>query len=77
MANCYAGCKGTDGTGRTKGAHRLGSKSATGLAQTFRTFAEVTVRKDGSGTISVRRGDKTYKLTINPESEGLEVAFVD
>lgn len=70
MANTYAGCRGEDRT-RVKEDHRLGSESATGVAQTYVTFATAHVRKDGSGYIRVSR-QANYGAPI-PDNAKLDV----
>jgi hypothetical protein len=54
MAACYAEAEGRDTT-RVKTVHRLGSRQAVGRAQTWRTFAVVTVYADGSTFVEVKR----------------------
>jgi len=54
MAKTIARATGSDKT-RDKETHRLGSKSASVEAATWRTFARAVVWKDGSGSISVTR----------------------
>lgn len=54
MAATIAYCIGVDSS-RRKEDHRLGSMSATGKAQTWRTFTECHVNRDGSGYVIVRR----------------------
>lgn len=72
MAKCYAGCRGEDKT-RVKEDHRLGSVAAKAWAQTFKTFAECYVKADGSGYVTVRRGDKVIREFIfGPEDEGVK-----
>jgi hypothetical protein len=67
MAATIAVCTGEDRT-RTKEAHRLGSRSATGRANTWRTFATAHVRHDGSGYIEIRRDDMTvHYFEFGPE----------
>ena len=74
MANTYAGARGYD-KNRTKDTHRLGSEEAVGYAQTYDTFAECGVRKDGRGYLLVRRNGKEFIVNFNPESEPLEVSI--
>ena len=58
MANTIAIAEGHD-TNRTKRTTRLGSHSATGRADTWRTFTTCTVNADGSGFITVVRDGVT------------------
>ena len=68
MAATIATATGEDQT-RTKKAHRLGSRSATGEAATWNTFATAHVRRDGSGYITVRRDGRTlHAFEFGPES---------
>ena len=60
MAKCYAGCRGSDRT-RVKEAHRLGSVSAEGFAQTYKTFAKCVVHADGSGNVRVEQNGKVIR----------------
>jgi hypothetical protein len=67
MAATIAVCT-TEDTTRTKETHRLGSRSATGRANTWRTFTTAHVRRDGSGYIQVRRDDMTvHYFEFGPE----------
>ena len=67
MAATYAEAIGVDSS-RTKTTHRFGSKRAIGKAQTFRTFAEVVVEKDGSVYVSVKRdGILLHEWSCGPE----------
>lgn len=54
MAATIAKCFGIDST-RRKEASRLGSLASTAQANTWRTFTECHVNKDGSGYVIVRR----------------------
>ena len=60
MAACIAKCTGHDSC-RVKQEHRLGSVSATGEANTWRTFSTAHVNRDGSGYISVERDGKILR----------------
>ena len=55
MAATIAKAIGYTQQGRTSEATRLGSGSAEGQANTWRTFATVYIRPDGSGEVEVRR----------------------
>ena len=69
MAATIAKCVGND-TNRAKTASRLGSQSATGQANTWRTFTTCYVERDGSGYVRVVRGGKTlHEFTFGPEGE--------
>ena len=57
MAATIARATGYDNT-RHKVTHRLGSQSALAEANTWHTFAEAYVSRDGSGYIRVTRGGK-------------------
>lgn len=57
MAATRASCAG-EGTTRVTTASRLGSQSATGYADTYRTFTLCHVRRDGSGYVRVTRDGK-------------------
>ena len=54
MANTIAIARGYDSS-RVKEATRLGSREAQAEANTWRTFAKVVVRADGSGYVVVKR----------------------
>ena len=58
MANTIAHCVGIDHSGRVKSDHRLGSNSARGEANTWRTFTTAFVAADGSGFVKVERDGK-------------------
>jgi hypothetical protein len=75
MAATIAECTGQDST-RVKTAHKLGSRSATGRAATYTTFAECHVNADGSGYIQVERtmpvyGVQRIHIPFGPESSTL------
>lgn len=57
MAACMAIATGCDSS-RVKEAHKLGSKSATGEANTWRTFSKTFIQADGSGFSEVKRDGK-------------------
>jgi hypothetical protein len=68
MAATIARATGHDRS-RSKETHRLGSEWADASAATWRTFATVTVRKDGSGVVSVIRDNSPiHAFTFGPES---------
>ena len=73
MAATIATATGSDRT-RVKEAHRLGSESATGRANTWVTFATAHVNRDGSGYVMVKRdGDNLYhRFEFGPETDGTE-----
>jgi hypothetical protein len=55
---------------RVKRTHRLGSRQARGEANTWRTFAQVTIMPDGSGYVTVERdGVKLIDKEWGPEDE--------
>ena len=54
MAKTIAYAYGLDAS-RTKSAHRLGSRAAETRAATWRTFATVHMRADGSGWFQLMR----------------------
>ena len=58
---------------RVKETHRLGSQSATGQANTWRTFTTCHVNADGSGYVQVIRDGKCIH-GHNFEAEGEVVA---
>ncbi|KKN99015.1 hypothetical protein LCGC14_0142600 [marine sediment metagenome] len=60
MAKCRARAFGYDAN-RCKGSSRLGSQSATGKADTWRTFSSTTINADGSGSFEVKRDGKVLK----------------
>lgn len=68
MANTIAVCTGTDSDGRQKETSRLGSYSATGNANTWRTFTTCHVNADGSGWVLVQRSGQTlHRFEFGPE----------
>jgi hypothetical protein len=70
MAATIATATGHDRS-RSKATHRLGSEWADATAATWRTFATVTVRKDGSGVVSViRDGTTIHAFDFGPEPTG-------
>lgn len=72
MAATIARAIGEDSS-RTKEATRLGSRSATGEANTWRTFASVTTRADGSGYVEVKRdGVVIHRAEWDPECAPVE-----
>ena len=67
MAATIAIAIGADAS-RRKETHRLGSQHATGQANTWRTFSECHVNRDGSGYVIVRRdGVILHQRTGGPE----------
>ncbi len=69
MAQCIAKCIGSDQS-RDKPAHKLGSVSARGEANTWSTFATAFVKKDGSGYIEVTRdGKKMHRFEFPAEGD--------
>ena len=67
MAATIAKAFGYD-SARVKETHRLGSRAARCVAATWRTFAYVTVHRDGSGSVEVRRdGNVLHVFTFGPE----------
>lgn len=67
MAATIATATGHD-RARTKETHRLGSEAAEVVAATWRTFVTATVRKDGSGQVSIRRdGRQIHFFDFGPE----------
>jgi hypothetical protein len=69
MAATMAICIGEDSS-RVKQDHRLGSRMATGKAQTWRTFAVCTVMADGSGYVQVsQNGVLLGRITFGPEDQ--------
>lgn len=69
MAATIAKATGYD-SNRTKEAHRLGSIAAVGQANTWRTFAEAYIEKDGSGYVRVTRDGKLLHCwAFGPESK--------
>ena len=69
MAATIAHARGYDKSGRVKETHRLGSMASEAEAATYRTFAIVHVRRDGSGEVQVKRdGRVIHAWTFGPES---------
>lgn len=67
MAATIATAYGIDRS-RTKEAHRLGSQAARCQAATWRTFADVSVNADGSGSVEVKRdGVVIHSFEFGPE----------
>jgi hypothetical protein len=67
MANTIAKAHGLDST-RTKSTQRLGSQSATGEANIWRTFSKIHINKDGSGIFQLKRDDNViYIYKWGPE----------
>ena len=58
MANTIAIASGSDKS-KTKEVHRLGSKSSTGKANTWKTFSTTHVNSDGSGWFKLERNGTT------------------
>jgi DNA integrity scanning protein DisA with diadenylate cyclase activity len=68
MAATIAYATGGDST-REKVAHRLGSRYASGSAQTWHSKATATIRADGSGTLALyRNGSLVVEVSFDPES---------
>jgi len=68
MANTIAKAYGSDST-RVKETHRLGSRSAMGEANTWRTFTTCFVASDGSGYVRVIRDGKViHEYQFGPEA---------
>jgi hypothetical protein len=68
MANTIARCIGKDRV-RVKEAHRLGSESSRGEANTWRTFATCEVSADGSGYVRVQRDNIIlHQFEFGPEA---------
>jgi hypothetical protein len=57
MAKTIAKAHGND-KNRCKETHRLGSKSSTGEANTWRTFSKTHINADGSGHFQLERDGK-------------------
>ena len=69
MAATIAKAFGTDRS-REKYVHRLGSQSATGQANTWRTFTSCHVNADGSGFVRVMRDGRTlHEFNFPAEKE--------
>ncbi len=69
MAATIASAWGEDNN-RMKETHRLGARSATAEAATWRTFARAFVSKDGSGYVQVKRdGVIIHAFSFGPEDE--------
>jgi hypothetical protein len=67
MANTIAKATGSDSS-RNKETHRLGSKSSTGEANTWRTFTTTHVNADGSGFCRIMRdGEIIHYYKWGPE----------
>lgn len=72
MANTIAKAYGYDKS-RTKEVHRLGSKSATGQANTWITFSTTNINADGSGSFELKRnGEVIYSYKWGPENDPKE-----
>ena len=68
MANTIAIARGCDRT-RTKETHRLGSARAEAEANTWKTFARLTMQADGSGhAIVTRNGQTLHDISWGPET---------
>lgn len=68
MANTIAKAYGQD-TSRCKEVHRLGSQSATGEANTWKTFSKTHINADGSGYFELRRnGELIHTWEWGPEN---------
>lgn len=63
MANTIAIAEGHD-RNKKKRATRLGSEFAEVRANTYKTFSEVRMRKDGSGYMTVLRGSEVLASAI-------------
>lgn len=69
MAATIAKATGYDRS-RVKETHRLGSEFAVAEANTWRTFATVRTRRDGSVSITVKRdGVTVHTFDLGPEGE--------
>lgn len=69
MAATIAKAIGSDSSGRRKETTRLGSRSATAEANTWRTFATVHVNADGSGYVEVKRdGVRIHEFSFEGEA---------
>lgn len=69
MAHCIAFATGIDKS-RVKKTSRLGSIAAEAEAATYRTFAVVHVRADGSGEVQVKRdGIAIISEEFGPEEQ--------
>ena len=67
MAKTIAKATGCDNT-RSKETHRLGSRCATGEANTWRTFSVTHIAKDGSGYFRLTRDGKVvHQYDWGPE----------
>jgi len=67
MAATIAHATGYDKT-RIKRVHRLGHDASEASADTWRTFAKVFVRKDGSGYVCIERdGAALHRFEFGPE----------
>jgi len=68
MAKTIAKASGQD-SNRCKEVHRLGSKSATGEANTYQTFSRTHINANGSGCFILRRnGEIIHTYSWGPES---------
>lgn len=61
MASTIAKAIGNDSS-RTKETHRLGSRSSTGEANTWKTFSRTHISKDGSGYFQLERNGEIIHL---------------
>jgi hypothetical protein len=72
MAATIAKCHGYDSV-RTKSEHRLGSEGARGEANTWRTFSQCNMNREGGGWLKVTRGDRYFLFTFGPETKELTI----
>ena len=73
MANTIAIAMGRDKSGRVKETSRLGGASATGMANTWRTFATAHVQDSGRGYVTVKRDGRTiHTFMFGPEEMAFE-----
>lgn len=72
MTNCIAYCRGMDKS-RTKEDHRLGSEAAESEVATYNTKVISLITKYGEIILTIKRGNKTYFITINKEDKELEI----
>ncbi len=72
MAMTIAKAYGYD-SNRCKETHRLGSKSSTGEANTWKTFSRTHINADGSGFFRLVRDGKTIHYYSWKQENGTEV----
>lgn len=79
MANVIARARGYRKSGEPRQQNEqtaLGDSCVVVQGATWQTFATLTMNKDGSGYITIKRGDQMFRVTWNEETETLQVSEV-